>query len=295
MDFKQIELAIELSQTLNYRKTAENHFISQPSLTYQMKRLESEIGVPLFKRSSTGVSLTTAGSAFCQGMRPILEQTRQILSDVRNCGACYGDMIRVGLNGRRHRAAFVEIARRFSGQHPDVFLNLIDIPGQDRLHQFRRHELDAVFFMSESIPESDDIDRAVLVHSRIYAVMRSDHPLARRGRIAAEDLRNEFILLFQGKGPEALIHAQEHLIQTVPIRSQLCASAENAVLWIEARNGIALMPGFCYDGTERFSWIPFEFQETISCGLAWYSDLVNPFLEDFVRITMDTFRHLDTY
>ena len=72
-------------------------------------------------------------------------------------------------------------------------------------------------------------------------------------------------------------------------------SAENAVLWIEARNGIALMPGFCYDGNERFSWIPFEFQETISCGLAWYSDLVNPFLEDFVRITMDTFRHLDTY
>ena len=129
MDFKQIELAIELAQTLNYRKTAENHFISQPSLTYQIKRLESEIGVPLFKRSSTGVSLTTAGAAFCQGMLPVLEQTRQILTDVRNCSSSYSDMIRVGLNGRRHRAAFVEIARRFSEQHPDVFLNLIDIPG----------------------------------------------------------------------------------------------------------------------------------------------------------------------
>ena len=295
MDFKQIELAIELAQTLNYRKTAENHFISQPSLTYQIKRLESEIGVPLFKRSSTGVSLTTAGAAFCQGMLPVLEQTRQILSDVRNCSSSYSDMIRVGLNGRRHRAAFVEIARRFSEQHPDVFPNLIDIPGHDRLRRFRQRELDAVFFTAESIPESDDIDRAILVHSRIYAVMRNDHPLARRERIAAEDLRDEFILLFQGKGPEALLHAQEQLIQTVPIRSQLCASAENAVLWIEARNGIALMPGFCYDGNERFSWIPFEFQEAISCSLAWYSDLVNPSLDDFIRITMDTFRHLDTY
>ena len=295
MDFKQIELAIELAQTLNYRKTAENHFISQPSLTYQMKKLESEIGVALFKRSSKGVSLTTAGSVFFQGMLPVLEQTRQILTDVRNCSSCYSDMIRVGLNGRRHRAAFIEIARRFSEQHPDVFLNLIDMPGLERLHQFRQHKLDAVFFMTESIPESDEIDRATLVCSRIYAVMRSDHPLAQREKIAAKDLRNEFILLFQGKGPEALIHAQAQLIKTVPVHSQLCASAENAVLWIEARNGIALMPGFCYDGNERFSWIPFEFPETIPCGLAWYSDLVSPSLEDFVRIAMDTFNHLDTY
>ena len=61
MDFRQIGFALDLARTLNYRRTAENMFISQPALTHQIKALEKEVGVALFRRSSRGVSLTPAG------------------------------------------------------------------------------------------------------------------------------------------------------------------------------------------------------------------------------------------
>lgn len=51
MNLKQIDCAIELSHTLNFRRAAENLFISQPSLTYQIQTLEEEIGFELFYRS----------------------------------------------------------------------------------------------------------------------------------------------------------------------------------------------------------------------------------------------------
>lgn len=295
MTLEQIELAIDLSLTLSYRRTAEKHFISQPSLTYRVKALEAEVGVPLFRRSKSGVCLTPAGDVFCRNMLRVLEQTREILTDVRNCGTSYSDMLRVGLNGHHHRAAFVEIARRFTAEHPQVFLQLDDMPGRDRLNQFLRHELDAVFYMSEALPETGEIEHTILMRSGIYAVMRKDHPLAGRERLDFEDLRDAFILLCQSRGPEALLDAQAQLVRRVPVRSQLCASVENATMWIEARNGIALMPGFCHDSNERFSWVPLSFEETIPCSLAWHTTSMSPYLKDFIELATETFQQVHPY
>ena len=64
MNTKQMEYIIELAQTKNFNKAAENLFISQPTLTYQIKNAEDEIGFLIFDRSSKGVSLTPAGEQF---------------------------------------------------------------------------------------------------------------------------------------------------------------------------------------------------------------------------------------
>lgn len=57
MTTKQMDCALELSHTLNFSRAAENLFIIQPSLTYQIQCLENEIGFRLFERSGKGASL----------------------------------------------------------------------------------------------------------------------------------------------------------------------------------------------------------------------------------------------
>ena len=59
MNTKQIDCVLELSNTLNFREAAENLFISQPSLTYQIQSLEAEIGSPLTVRIKCPVCLVT--------------------------------------------------------------------------------------------------------------------------------------------------------------------------------------------------------------------------------------------
>ena len=62
MTTKQIDCCIELAHTLNFSRAAENMFVSQPTLTYQIRLLEEEVGFPIFERSGKGVALTPAGA-----------------------------------------------------------------------------------------------------------------------------------------------------------------------------------------------------------------------------------------
>ena len=56
MNTKQMDCVLELAQTKNFNRAAENLFISQPTLTYQIKAVEDEIGFTLFDRSGRGAS-----------------------------------------------------------------------------------------------------------------------------------------------------------------------------------------------------------------------------------------------
>ena len=60
MTTKQIDCCVELAHTLNFSRAAENMFVSQPTLTYQIKLLEEEVGFPIFERSGKGAALTPA-------------------------------------------------------------------------------------------------------------------------------------------------------------------------------------------------------------------------------------------
>ncbi len=71
MNTKQIDCALELANTLNFSKAAENLFISQPSLSYQVQQLEEEIGFRIFERSGKGATLTPASEQFCLNLRKI--------------------------------------------------------------------------------------------------------------------------------------------------------------------------------------------------------------------------------
>ena len=291
MDFRQIDFALDLARTLNYRMTAENMFISQPALTHQIKRLEEEIGVPLFQRSSRGVSLTPAGAIFCREMRRTVDSARATISAVRNCGGLFEDTLRVGLNDR-NALRFGTILKRFAQAHPSVLVDFRQIRGVSRLEAFLKHELDIVFFVMESLPELETIGHAELFQSKIYCAMHKEHPLAGRAIIRPEDLAGERLLLNDGSGPKALLHAQQSVCQKASPVIQLCQDAETAFLWIAAGVGVALVPGFCYDGSDRFAFVPYDWDETTLCSMAWHRDDHRPCVEAFVDIARSTYAQI---
>ena len=80
MNTKQIDYALELAQVKNFNRAAENLFIFQPSLSYQIQALESEIGLALFLRSGRGAEVTPAGEQFFQTLRNIREELKAAIA-----------------------------------------------------------------------------------------------------------------------------------------------------------------------------------------------------------------------
>ena len=78
MKLEQIEQVIVVAETRSIRLAAENLFISQPNLSLSIRKLEEEIGCPLFARNNKGVELTPLGESFVEYARGIAQQIRQL-------------------------------------------------------------------------------------------------------------------------------------------------------------------------------------------------------------------------
>ena len=97
MNEKQISSIIKLSETLNYRAAAEELFVSQPALTYQIQAAEEELGFAIFNHTGKKTSLTPAGEQFCSTLRSLQRQYRRAVEDGQNFSSKYSDNITIGL------------------------------------------------------------------------------------------------------------------------------------------------------------------------------------------------------
>jgi len=97
MNTRQVECALELAKTLDFREAAERLYVSQPTLSYQVKALEDEIGFKIFERSGRGAALTPAGEQFCVTLRSVQEELEEAVEQGQNFSARFADDIRVCL------------------------------------------------------------------------------------------------------------------------------------------------------------------------------------------------------
>ena len=78
MNLRDLEYLVAVSETLHFRRAAEQCFVSQPTLSGQISKLETEIGVSLLERTNKSVKVTPIGQKVIGHARQILEQTEAI-------------------------------------------------------------------------------------------------------------------------------------------------------------------------------------------------------------------------
>jgi DNA-binding transcriptional LysR family regulator len=77
MELRHVRYFVAVAETLSFRQASKQLHVSQPSLSVQIKQLEDELGVPLFRRSKRRVEITRAGEVFLSAAREILLRLQQ--------------------------------------------------------------------------------------------------------------------------------------------------------------------------------------------------------------------------
>ena len=187
MTTKQMDYCIELARTLNFTRAAENQFVSQPTLTYQIKLLEDEVGFPIFTRSGKGAALTPAGAQFVSFLSGMREELKRAVEQGQNFSAKYRDSISVSMMVRQALFLLPEAMRLFAAQSPEVQI-VPKFEYENGIEGFLKNETDLLFALKEQARQIPGIRVHELFESRIYLIAQRNDPLAAKNRITEAEL-----------------------------------------------------------------------------------------------------------
>lgn len=120
MNTKQISYALELFRTLNFSQVAEKLGISQPALSKQIMSLEHELGVKLFDRSTTPLTVTPAGEIFFREAEKLLVQEDLVKKTMEEFSKGKRGSLVVGISPFRSLYLIPEVAKKFKEKYPDI-------------------------------------------------------------------------------------------------------------------------------------------------------------------------------
>ena len=288
MTTKQIDCCIELAHTLNFSRAAENMFVSQPTLTYQIRLLEEEVGFPIFERSGKGAALTPAGAQFVSFLAGMREELKRAVEQGQNFSATYRDSISIGLMVRQAVYFLPEAIRLFTETNGDVQITPV-FRYENGVESFLRNETDILFALREQTKQIPGIAVHELFESRVYLIADRGDPLAGKDVIRKEDLYGR-TLMVGGGSPPALKAVQSRLINTGKIRYFNSPDHDTTLTNVAAGRGICLAPGFLNDHSGQFAWIPYDCEETFSCVLCTHKADKRPSVLSFIAVLKDLYR-----
>ena len=187
MTTKQIDYCIELAQTLNFSRAADNMFVSQPTFSYQIRLLEEEVGFTIFDRNGKGASLTPAGAQFVSYLRQMRTDLQRAIEQGQNFSVRYHDSISIAMSVRQAVYFLPEAMRIFEESEPAVQITPI-FQYENSMETFLQNKADIVFALKEQTKQIPGIHVHDLFESRIYLIADRNDPLAEKNLVTEEDL-----------------------------------------------------------------------------------------------------------
>lgn len=144
MDLDKFDYILAVVETQNLTRAAKLLYISQPTLTNYINKLEEELGVKLFDRSVSPIRITKAGTLYVQEMKAIRESSVLLAAQLRQMGSTK-PTLNIGIGTSRGRRWLPRLLPRFCRNHPDVTI-CIQQTEDDRLERaIRGRSLDVGF------------------------------------------------------------------------------------------------------------------------------------------------------
>jgi LysR family transcriptional regulator, hydrogen peroxide-inducible genes activator len=195
MNLRDLRYFVALADTRHFGKAAERSFVSQPTLSAQIKKLETYLGVQLIERQPRKVTLTETGAKILPLARRIVQESDEIVSTARNEHDPLSGKLKVGLIPTIGPYLLPLLARKLRKQLPRLKLMLYEYQTQPLLDKLRAGDID-LGILALPVPLDGLEARPLYVESFTLAVP-TNSPLAKRANIKLDDLNGETLLLLE--------------------------------------------------------------------------------------------------
>ncbi|SDK70547.1 LysR family transcriptional regulator, cyn operon transcriptional activator [Pedobacter sp. ok626] len=218
MEIRQINYFIKAAEMLHFTEAAAACFVTQSTLSQQIKQLEEELGMMLFDRIGKHVHLTEAGAVFLNHARQIVldvKKSKQAIFELNNL--VIGEL-RIGVTSAFSSVLLPALAP-FSAKYPGTKIIVEYGTAAELEYKLKQAELDVLLAFHEQT-DSDDVSLEMehLFSSRIMMVVSKHHPLASLDKISLANLAKvELILPSKGFSSRDLLDELFHKARLSPL------------------------------------------------------------------------------
>lgn len=285
MNTTQLECFVRVAETLSYQQAADDLHISQPAVSKQIMALENELDAALFIRTTRTVALTPIGEKFLVDAKRILQinyHARQLSAAVR---AKEGNVLRIGYTDSSELFFMTPTFQKLKEKFPD-FLPLLACNKWDVNTLAVEHgQLDACFSFMKSNRNRHLVFKPLSVN-QFVCLMPPGHPLAERGFIRTEDVRNEQLIwivpmplrnaFYNDKDLQSFIESSEKK----PI---LCETTAEAFLLVNSGFGCCAVPDFLAFSPPSLHFVPCDFHTDLVHGVYYHDENKSALLKAFLE------------
>jgi LysR family hydrogen peroxide-inducible transcriptional activator len=219
MTLTELKYIVAVAREKHFGKAAEACFVSQPTLSVAIKKLEDELEVKLFERSANEVTVTPLGEEIVRQAQSVLEQAASIKEIAKRGKDPLAGPLRLGVIYTIGPYLLPDLVRQAIARTPQMPLMLQENFTARLLEMLRTGEIDCAI-MAEPFPDTG-LALAPLYDEPFLAAVPSHHPLAQQPHVTAEELKRETMLLL-GNG-----HCfRDHVLEVCPEFARFSSDAE---------------------------------------------------------------------
>lgn len=239
MEIYQLRYFVAAAEAGNFTAAAQRVHVAQPSLSQQIKKLEEELGQPLFDRIGRRAQLTDAGRTFYHRALRILQEVDDAARAVRE--AADAPTVRFGLIPSLGPYLVPDLMPRLRQKLPEAQVEVHEDFRSVLIEQILAGRIDAAVITMP--PDIADLEVRPLFKEPLLVVMPQDHRLATKAKLYSNDLDGEPLVLLGDLSSLALqtrrFFGDQHVHFDISCR---CAQVKTVKALVAAKLGLAILP-----------------------------------------------------
>lgn len=186
MELRQLRYFVKTAETLNFSEAARGLFVTQSTLSQQIRQLEQELGTELFQRDSHSVMLTESGEQLLPHAILTLQEAESCFSRISDLKKMLSGTLNIGIT-YTFAPILTETVKTFMGKYPSIKVNIFCKNMEELMGMLMKREIDFLLaFKPTEIRE--EVESHSIFDNFLSVIMSENHPLAGRESLTLQDI-----------------------------------------------------------------------------------------------------------
>lgn len=195
MEFRKLQYFESVARWSNFTKAAEELYVAQPTITAAIKKMEEELGVPLFVRDKRRVLLTCEGEIFLKKVKDILLRVDQAVMDMQDLGNYQNWTVNIGIVPVSGAFLTSVLFKGFSSVYPQAQYKIMELGTYGIMEAIDREEIDIGYvILRDEMEEKYDTCRVRKMELKV--LVNIENPLAAKENLSVEEIAGEKLIYY---------------------------------------------------------------------------------------------------